>query len=333
MEVRLATREDVGDIMQFIKEYWKEDHILAKDREFFEWMYVTGERCCFEIAKSHGKICGINGFIPYSKEEPADIGASLWKAIYCEEEPFVGLVLWEEVYQDFSIRHCLGLGLNKRSCRIWQMNGGKTDRMKHFYRLGEKKDYQIAVVHDRANEPIRNREGKFTEFQDENAFLDVISDEWLKQFPVYKDTAYLVHRYFRHPVYKYHCYGIAKGTSDVSSLLFCRFVEQNGSQIMKIIDFIGNPEDFSLIGEPVQKIIDDRQLEYVDLYSYGIREEYLNAAGFRLRTSDVNIIPNYFEPFVQDNVDINIKVPECDLYMFRGDGDMDRPNYRDKESR
>jgi hypothetical protein len=42
----------------------------------------------------------------------------------------------------------------------------------------------------------------------------------------------------------------------------------------------------------------------------------------------LNIIPNYFEPFVAENIDIyffsntNEKV-----YIFKGDGDQDRPNF------
>ncbi len=331
MEIRLATRDDVADIMEFIKKYWNKNHILATDREFFEWMYVDGDMCYFEIAKYQGDICGIYGFIPYSKDSSIDVGASIWKAVYCEEEPFVGLVLYDKLFQDVPIRHYLALGLSKKACRISQMEGNRVESMKHFYRLGRRNAYRIAKIGDDTNLPIRKAGGVFFHFTDKKMFLDKISDTWLKQFLVYKDTAYLVHRYFEHPVYDYQCYGICHGDSEILALLFCRFVEQNGGRILKLIDYIGKPEDLSWIGEPIQDMIDEEELEYVDLYSYGISEEDMSAAGFRRRTGDVNIIPNYFEPFVQDNVEINIEVPDHELYMFRGDGDMDRPNFREKE--
>lgn len=66
----------------------------------------------------------------------------------------------------------------------------------------------------------------------------------------------------------------------------------------------------------------------MDLYSYGVAEETMAQAGFRLRKDDKNIIPNYFEPFVQENVEIYVQVPDEPIAIFRGDGDMDRPNHR-----
>ena len=50
--------------------------------------------------------------------------------------------------------------------------------------------------------------------------------------------------------------------------------------------------------------------------------------GFLKRTeNDPNIIPNYFEPFEQKNVDIYFvsNVME-NLHLYRGDGDQDRPS-------
>ena len=46
-----------------------------------------------------------------------------------------------------------------------------------------------------------------------------------------------------------------------------------------------------------------------------------------LRDIDVIIIPNYYEPFEQKNIDINFSTNIHEGFrMFKGDGDQDRPN-------
>ena len=32
--------DDIPAIMQFVEKNWKENHILARDEEFFHWMYT-----------------------------------------------------------------------------------------------------------------------------------------------------------------------------------------------------------------------------------------------------------------------------------------------------
>ena len=45
--VRKAEISEIPAVMQFIAEHWKKDHILAVDRDFFEWMYVQGDELQF----------------------------------------------------------------------------------------------------------------------------------------------------------------------------------------------------------------------------------------------------------------------------------------------
>ena len=72
-EFRLATIDDVDNIMLFIKKEWGEKHILANDKELFLWQYGASEYNDFKsvnvvlaINKSK-EIVGMIGFIPYSK--------------------------------------------------------------------------------------------------------------------------------------------------------------------------------------------------------------------------------------------------------------------------
>lgn len=50
-------------------------------------------------------------------------------------------------------------------------------------------------------------------------------------------------------------------------------------------------------------------------------------AGFvEVNEEDGNIIPNYFEPFVQENIDIWVDSRDDNSLFTKADADQDRPN-------
>ncbi len=105
-------------------------------------------------------------------------------------------------------------------------------------------------------------------------------------------------------------------------------VATQGSKVLRVIDYMGDVGELKYLGGAFEELIHVSEYEYIDFYCYGVDEEILNKAGFvKKQFNDVNIIPNYFEPFVQQNIDINFATSEADnFYMFKGDGDQDRPN-------
>lgn len=59
--------DDIPAIMQFVEKNWKENHILARDEEFFHWMYTDEEGCNVVLAEDeHNDICGMIGVIKYN---------------------------------------------------------------------------------------------------------------------------------------------------------------------------------------------------------------------------------------------------------------------------
>ena len=38
--IKFATKNDIADIMDFIENHWKHGHILARDRNFFEYLIL-----------------------------------------------------------------------------------------------------------------------------------------------------------------------------------------------------------------------------------------------------------------------------------------------------
>ena len=59
-------------------------------------------------------------------------------------------------------------------------------------------------------------------------------------------------------------------------------------------------------------------------------KKILKKAGFKQNKFTKNIIiPNYFEPFVKENINICTAVwpKKTQLLIFKGDGDQDRPSF------
>lgn len=143
----------------------------------------------------------------------------------------------------------------------------------------------------------------------------------------YKDNDYIEHRYYKHIKYHYKVMGIVRNDK-VDAVVIGRVFRANGKKVFRIIDFLGDEDAFVGTFDAWEIFLNEGGYEYVDFYEYGLNPENLTSAGFFLRDEDdANIIPNYFEPFEQRNIEIHISTNIQDKFrMFKGDGDQDRPN-------
>ena len=78
-------------------------------------------------------------------------------------------------------------------------------------------------------------------------------------------------------------------------------------------------------------ILNKKNAEYVDLLNFGLDENHLLNAGFlKLNFKSKIIVPNYFEPFMQQNKLINyaylLKNNKKKFFIYKADGDQERPN-------
>jgi hypothetical protein len=134
----------------------------------------------------------------------------------------------------------------------------------------------------------------------------------------------LDHRFFKYPIFKYRVYGLFRDEK-CGAIMVTRTQECNGNTALRIIDYMGDQSLFSGLGAFFDNQLLDH--EYVDFYCYGFDGRYLESAGFIERMEDdSNIIPNYFYPLVQKNIEIYCTVASKETLVFKGDGDQDRPN-------
>ncbi len=329
MEIRLANREDIPRVMEFVKEHWGKSHILANKREFMEYQHCRDDKeFTYILAEENGKIYGIEGYIPMNGNECPDIAGALWKVIPCNYF-MLGKALRDSLMKFTRCRYMCSPGINKdTSGKVLGMYGQFVEKMDHYYRLRNVDDYRIAVIKEKRI-PLEKSEQRIHlkpvhEFE---AMSQHISENYLKTKVPYKDKTYLQHRYFNHPVYQYDVYGIER-SGVCRSFVIMREVAVNGSRMAKIVDFIGEDEDLAGLSVEWDRLMEEKEYELIDLYCYGIDSGILAKSGFvKRKECDENIIPNYFEPYEARNVDIYFVSNVLEgLHLYRGDGDQDRPS-------
>ena len=334
--IRLARFDEIPLIMEFVESNWKHGHILGTDRRFFDWMFTEGEKVNVVIAidEENERLYGIEGVIVYNHEDKPDVSGVMWKVIK-SDDPFLGIEILDFIKKSMGVRYSVGIGLNKKAGKIFQLYSGKENsiaRMDRFYRLGKRESFSVADIRNPRSQEYVKAESYFRELEDIREFMNAIPDSELRKYVPYKDYEYIRHRYFDHDIYTYRIFQlVVDGIGREAAFVF-RKVEVNDTCVLKHIDYFGESNLIAYAGMAIDSLIEQYDAEYADLYSYGIDGSLVRSAGFiQASEDDENIIPNYFEPFERVNVDIwvsDILYDGVSIRIFRGDGDMDRPSSR-----
>lgn len=317
--IKFATKNDIADIMDFIENYWKHGHILAANRKFFEYLYITDkDRVNFAISKDkEDKINGVIGYIPYDKSHSI-ISLALWKALNAQDS-FIGMELFEFLMNELKTQLIATVGVNiETSGEIYLFFDYELGKMNHYFRLNELAEYKIAKVIDKLIPEIKRSSVTVKELKS--------VDEIPKGFKydtnaIPKSIDYIERRYFNHPVFKYNV-----NLFDDDLIVITRLQEYNSGKCLRIVDILGNYNKIPVITAYFDEYMKKNNIEYIDCYNSGISNKLFEDAGFIEIQNSKNIIPEYFSPFEQKNIDIGYSSSKKGIILFKGDGDMDRPN-------
>lgn len=331
-DIRLAKYDEIPKIMEFIDVYWRSGHVMTYDRELFEYEFVDDGKVNIVIAidRETDSIQGMSGFLYSSHTDgKRDIWGSIWKANAGHGNiPLLGMELSKRMEELASIRYRIGTGNNpKTAVPINKLVFNReVIKLKHYYYPNPRRDdYKIAIIKEKKKNVSIPQESIKVELDEINSMFEFrafINIENLDTVP-YKDNWYIEHRYFNHPRYKYKLLGVSCSDQE-KAVLIGRQIEQNGSKIFRIVDCLGNHKLIAYLDGYLKEWVKD--YEYIDFFEYGISDEIMKQAGFIDREETGDIVPNYFEPFVQENVDIWGFVPTANTIICKADGDQDRPN-------
>lgn len=310
---------DTEKLFSFLKENWNNNHIYIKDQKYFG--YEFSDNSNFVLAKNDNKIVATLGYFDYDNK--GDIWTVIWKNSGKMDDGLKCL----QFLLNASYKSVSSCGINKKTIPIYEFLGINTGRLKHFYILNQElEEYNIAKISEKNIKKIETKDVEdLIEVESIDELLKLINYQELKKYNFYKSPEYFNKRYFKHPYYKYH---ILLKSKNANSILVYRIIKVNGGSCIRIMDFLGDEKEFNeLTNYLVAKMLKEKH-EYIDIYEVGIEDEILEDSGFIERIEeDSNIIPNYFEPFVQKNIEIYY-MSNCNskFRIFKGDGDQDRPS-------
>lgn len=339
--IRKATFDDEQALRQFIDEHWRKDHVFVTSKELLDWQHrdETTQSYSFilGIEKETGDIHGVLGFITLSQfDENIEPTRIIWMAIWKVRDAARGHRLGRNI-QTFLVESekpeiISTVAASAMTLSMYKALGYQVDKLKQYFIVNNSvTDFHLAKY-------SREVEAGISESKTFRKIETISREEILTQtqhcfdsqgtVPV-KTPKYIIGRYLDHPVYKYDTYKIMD-SGKVVGLLVMRDCHHEGHTAIRIVDFIG-PDDALLgLAQAWQVLLSKKKAEYIDFYNAGISDKSLKQSGFQ----DVDefedvIIPNYFEPFLQQKVSIDFMISSpvgVPYRIVKGDSDQDRPN-------
>jgi hypothetical protein len=325
--ISFCNDSDLRKLKKFIHDKWKNHHVLAIHKELMEFQHKSKNGYNFVISKNEeGEITAILGFIPLSQYDghitETDIWLAIWKSDEAIAEPLAGVSLLKWLEKQIKPRSMGAIGINTDVKKIYNVLGYQTTTLNQYYILNPSiQKYNIAKCKGNIV-MVSNKKSSYSILE---VGVDEIQQLSFQDSP-YKSLKYIITRYLKHPIYKYIIFGIYH-TNILKAIFVTRKIEVNNSSCLRIVDIQGNYSEIGNIEDSIVNILQENNSEYIDCLNLGIPEQMFKSWGFK-QIDQETIIPNYFEPFLQKNIDILVayKSSEPEYLIFKGDSDQDRPN-------
>jgi len=329
---------ELEQVMGFIDVHWSKRHVLARDRALMCWQHgdPDGNGCMnWLVARNNSELLGIIGYVPsriYSGLSSVGnrvVWVALWK-VRPEAGAGLGLRLLKSI-EHFEPHDCLGiLGLNSQHLPMYRALGFRTGELRQSFAVNSCVDaFKILQLPSSWRPPgLKPGATKLVPWLGEHEFLANSSRKGWMNARI-KNERYFERRYLKHPTYSYEVYKLIL-SGEEGGLLALRRATARDRSVLRIIDFMGDPNAFAQMGTALGKLLTELDVEYVDIWDDGLPVEFLRRLGMETaRGVEGLVVPNYFEPFLPENgrIEFAMKGFEgLDYLVMRGDGDQDRPN-------
>lgn len=322
LKIAFCEHANVEELVKFIDEHWKKDHVFVKNRQLLDWQHKNKNGYNFVLAIDNNIIIGILGFIPTSQYSELlidnnEIWLAIWKVKEGVNKPGLGLMMLNFLKKNFNNPSICAIGLSRQVIPIYKTLKYEVGTLEHRAFFNQSiSDFAISDPQGahKVDCLIKN-----IEFQID---LACEIDNLPFCFNPRKDIVYLKNRYFNHPSYIYKALTFSEGGKFISLVVF-REIKLGKSRIARIVDMVGSNITDPIFNAAISKFLDDNNLEYIDFVS---NINCFSRSGF-IKNSEKLIIPNYFSPYLYENVDIDYAYKSESIQtIFIGDSDQDRPN-------
>jgi hypothetical protein len=332
--------ESLEELTHYINSDWVKNHIFVQSQELLDWQHKNTEENCYNFILAReiktGELCGILGYIFSSHfssvlKENKDVWLAIWKVKEGAKYAGLGLKLLSYLKRKYKVKTICSIGLSKMVLPMYKALNFNTGQLKQFILINDKcvsnnilskGCWQPSIIKPNTDYSLV----KLTLEQ-----LRSIPDSILEQVFVTqpeKNCEYIENRFFQHPIYRYDIYSV-NFNREVKGILVTRLIEKEGSKVLRIIDYQGDPTHLSHLNLQLTNLLEIHNCEYIDFMQYGIADEVIIASGFVNSNSiDGLIVPDYFEPLVKKNIQLDFaRLGSTDaFFLCKGDSDQDRPS-------
>ncbi|WCE29855.1 hypothetical protein [Vibrio sp. SCSIO 43137] len=336
----ICKTEQVEELVEYIDNNWSKNHILVKSRELLDWQHKShcGTYYNFIMVRDNAdeSICGVLGFIPTSHfsdslAQEEEVWLAIWKVNEGSKYIGLGLGLLNYLKLTFGFKKICSIGISQIVFPMYQALGYKVGKLSQFALINDKlSDYKIiecnfSLEHSRLNKALHHKMTVINPHEIKKGLL--ANDLYASQTK--KNSDYFIGRFINHPVYSYEFLGFYHD-NELKMFAVARVVEHDGRKALRIVDAQGDYTLFRKCSGYLYEYVLENGYEFVDIMQEGIDESVFLDSGFmKIDKSSSSVVPNYFEPFVKENIEIYYArrdLSEESFVLFRGDADQDRPN-------
>ena len=327
--VRFLRAEELDAFRAFCLAAWGKPHPLIHNEAMFDYYYRNPDgtlRFAVACDAGTGAFLSTCGYLPASADEHPDVWISFLVSAG-GAAPALSLRLLEFIREQTGCRTLACNNIRPKTRALYEFFGYTVAEMTHYYRLNETiENYTICNINENTIRSVESGEWVWRELGDADIGEQVDVDA-LSVCRPRKDAAYLQKRYRENPWFRYRLFA-ARGADADTALLVLREIETQGARALRVVDYLGDPRDAVQCGALLDRLLKQTGAEFCDWYAFGLDDDVMRRTGFCARTKDdANIIPNYLEPPLMENVDFTLFVSDPDGYvMCKADGDQDRPN-------
>lgn len=329
VDIELCSLGQVYFLQKFIDQKWSPGHALSTSRDLLDFQHKSENGYNFYIARENGHddFIAVLGFIPVahfdeSLAEECDYWMAIWKADENSSQSLAGLKLMQTLQKQLVPKSLGAIGINSKVRKIYDLLKFRTGMLSHYYVANPgRQSFKIAINPLFAKNENRESSVRLLEIADVGSIPELCHPHHPK-----KSRSYLMNRYAAHQWYSYLFFGVYHDC-DMVAVIVMRKVEAAGGCCLRIIDIVGDYNQMDFMGNDFLKIMLEFDAEYIDCLNYGIPAQIFSNWGFIEKSGDT-VIPNYFEPYVPENVTVQFayKTERSEYIIFKGDGDQDRPS-------
>jgi hypothetical protein len=331
--------DEVDALVGFLRQHWREDHVLVTDRRVLDWQHRDEEagRYDFLLAWEGDDVVGVLGLIPTSRydRDLVDGRDTLWLTTWRvrdDRASGLGLSLLRAATSRYRPTWTGTVGLRPATRPIYDALRYRTGVLERLCLLHPERD-DLPLVDGAPRDRQRPwSHGVALELLTHDGFLEATRGLGIDEAATApaRSRRYVMARYLEHPFYRYEVHLARQGSAGPAALVVTRTCEHAGARALRVVDLIGDVGVLADAGAALAGLVVASEADYLDVYALD-GADALRAAGLQ-RVSDTPalVLPGHFEPFERRNVELGWALHgpagTGPTIIGKGDADQDRPS-------